>query len=122
VLVRVRASSANPVDNAIAAGMLAQMVEHDFPVTPQAYRHLAGPYNRRNVYGAVMAAGPILATNARTAPMFDSVAAYALCGRAPLLRELGLDPHEMAVPPHLRYEPRAGAPGSVARRLSVPCA
>jgi NADPH:quinone reductase-like Zn-dependent oxidoreductase len=33
VLVRVRASSANPVDNAIAAGMLAQMVEHDFPVT-----------------------------------------------------------------------------------------
>jgi NADPH:quinone reductase len=33
VLVRVRASSVNPVDNAIAAGMLAQMVEHDFPVT-----------------------------------------------------------------------------------------
>ncbi len=33
VLVRVCASSANPVDNAIAAGMLAQMVEHDFPVT-----------------------------------------------------------------------------------------
>ena len=33
VLVRVSASSANPVDNAIAAGMLAQMVEHDFPVT-----------------------------------------------------------------------------------------
>ena len=33
VLVRVRASSANPVDKAIAAGMLAQMVEHDFPVT-----------------------------------------------------------------------------------------
>jgi NADPH2:quinone reductase len=32
VLVRVRASSANPVDNAIAAGMLAQMVEHEFPV------------------------------------------------------------------------------------------
>ena len=32
VLVRVRASSANPVDNAIAAGMLAGMVEHDFPV------------------------------------------------------------------------------------------
>jgi NADPH2:quinone reductase len=33
VLVRVRASSANPVDNAIAAGMLAGMVEHDFPIT-----------------------------------------------------------------------------------------
>ena len=33
VLVRVHASSANPVDNAVAAGMLAGMVEHEFPVT-----------------------------------------------------------------------------------------
>jgi NADPH:quinone reductase len=32
VLVRVQASSANPVDNAIAAGMLSGMVEHEFPV------------------------------------------------------------------------------------------
>jgi NADPH2:quinone reductase len=33
VLVRVHASSVNPVDNAIAAGMLSGMVEHTFPVT-----------------------------------------------------------------------------------------
>ena len=33
VLVRVQASSANPVDNSIAAGMLKDMVEHEFPVT-----------------------------------------------------------------------------------------
>jgi NADPH:quinone reductase-like Zn-dependent oxidoreductase len=32
VLVRVHASAANPVDNAIAAGMLSGMVEHEFPV------------------------------------------------------------------------------------------
>jgi NADPH:quinone reductase len=32
VLVRVRASSANPVDNAIAAGMLKGMAEYTFPV------------------------------------------------------------------------------------------
>jgi NADPH2:quinone reductase len=32
-LVRVHASSVNPVDNAIAAGMLKDMVEHVFPVT-----------------------------------------------------------------------------------------
>jgi hypothetical protein len=31
VLVRVHASSANPVDNAIAAGMLGGMVEHESP-------------------------------------------------------------------------------------------
>ena len=34
VLVRVHASSVNPVDNAIATGMLAGMgVEHEYPVT-----------------------------------------------------------------------------------------
>jgi NADPH:quinone reductase-like Zn-dependent oxidoreductase len=32
VLVRVHSSSVNPVDNAIAAGMLGGMVEHTFPV------------------------------------------------------------------------------------------
>jgi NADPH2:quinone reductase len=32
LLVRVQASSANPVDNAIAGGMLEGMVEHEFPV------------------------------------------------------------------------------------------
>jgi NADPH:quinone reductase-like Zn-dependent oxidoreductase len=32
VLVRVRASSVNPVDGAIAAGMMSSMVEHEFPV------------------------------------------------------------------------------------------
>jgi NADPH:quinone reductase-like Zn-dependent oxidoreductase len=31
--VRVLASSVNPVDNAIAAGMLREMYEHEFPVT-----------------------------------------------------------------------------------------
>src|SRR3954465_3424269 len=34
VVVRVHASSVNPVDNSIAAGMLAQIgVEYDYPVT-----------------------------------------------------------------------------------------
>jgi NADPH:quinone reductase len=33
VLVRVQASSVNPVDSAVAAGMLKDMVPHEFPVT-----------------------------------------------------------------------------------------
>jgi NADPH:quinone reductase-like Zn-dependent oxidoreductase len=33
VLVRVHASSVNPIDNAIAAGMLKEMLSHEFPVT-----------------------------------------------------------------------------------------
>jgi NADPH:quinone reductase-like Zn-dependent oxidoreductase len=38
--VRVHASSVNPVDNAIATGMLNDMVPHKFPVTRG--RDLAG--------------------------------------------------------------------------------
>ena len=33
MLVRVQASSVNAIDNAIAAGMLKDMVPHEFPVT-----------------------------------------------------------------------------------------
>jgi len=41
VLVRVHASSANPVDNSIAAGLLSQMgVEYEYPVI--LGRHYAG--------------------------------------------------------------------------------
>lgn len=97
-------------------------VEHEFLVTPEAYARLAGPYNRRNVYGAVMAAGPILANDSLMAPMFRAVASHALCDRAPLLRELGFDSHERAGPLRLRYEPRPGPPSGVPLRVSAPCA
>src|SRR5271155_1878023 len=33
---------------------------HSLAITPEIYSHLTGPYNRRNVYGAVLAYGPIL--------------------------------------------------------------
>ena len=69
VLVRVHASSANPVDNAIAAGMLIGMVEHEFPVVlgrdyagvveqagSDVTRYAAGD----EVYGFLTAAGPIV--------------------------------------------------------------
>jgi NADPH:quinone reductase len=69
VLVRVHASSANPVDNAIAAGMLIGMVEHEFPVVlgrdyagvveqagSDVTRYAAGD----EVYGFLTAAGPMV--------------------------------------------------------------
>src|SRR6476660_1631201 len=58
-------------------------------ITPEQTRGLRGPYNRRNVYGAVLAYGPIMATDKRTAALYTSVARYAFCGDAPLLTELG---------------------------------
>jgi NADPH:quinone reductase-like Zn-dependent oxidoreductase len=67
VLVRVHSSSANPVDNAIAAGMLTSMVEHEFPVT--LGRDYAGVIEQvgadvtryavgDNVYGFLLHANP----------------------------------------------------------------
>src|SRR4051812_20495 len=68
VLVRVHASSVNPVDNGIAAGMLAGMgVEHQYPVTlgrdyaglvEQAAAGISSYAPRDQVYGFVLHANP----------------------------------------------------------------
>ena len=74
-------------------------------LTPSLYAHVRGPYNRRNVYGAALAYAPVLAADARTREMFWQVLRFALCGRAPLLREVGLDPGAMRGPVTVRLEP-----------------
>jgi hypothetical protein len=68
---------------------------HSLRLTPELYAQLRGPYNRRNVYGAVLAYGPVLQADPRTRPLFEAVARYALCDDAPLLRELGIDPDQI---------------------------
>jgi hypothetical protein len=97
-------------------------VEHELLLTPEIYQHLAGPYNRRNTYGAVLAGGPVMVTDERLAGMYGSVSSYALCGEAPLLRELGLDPSKIAGPVRVRYDPLPGATmGDLPRVLEVKC-
>ncbi len=78
-------------------------------ITPELNSRLRGPYNRRNVYGAVLAYGPVLVADNRSRPMFESVANYALCGNAPLLRELGIDPTKISGTVRIRLEPRANS-------------
>lgn len=56
-----------------------------FPVTPELYSRLTGPYNRRNVYGAAIAGAPRLPE-----PIRRSVFTYALGSDGPLRRELDL--------------------------------
>jgi hypothetical protein len=95
---------------------------HSEVVTPERYSGLRGPYNRRNIYGAVLAYGPVLQRDPHTRAMFDSVAAYALCGDAPLLRELGIDPAQVMGRVRIRLEPRAGTqPESMPLLLEPPC-
>lgn len=59
--------------------------EVELPVTPQVYSRLAGPYNRRNVYGAALAYGPCLPPDLRR-----SIIKYALSEPGSLKGELGL--------------------------------
>ncbi len=91
-------------------------------ITPEVYARLEGPYNRRNVYGAVLAGGQVLVADPMLRPLFESVAAHALCGDAPLLRELGMDPLSLRQPVRIRYEARPGAsPPGAPTVVAVPC-
>ena len=95
---------------------------HSLQLTPERYARLAGPYNRRNIYGAALAYGPVLSTNPHTRPMFAAVTRYALCGEAPVLKELGVDPTTVAGQLRIRLEPLPGTSiGSLPRILEAPC-
>jgi hypothetical protein len=92
-------------------------VRHSLHITPEVYSRLQGPYNRRNVYGAALAYGPVLPAELR-----EPVMRFALCGDAPLLRELGVDPEDIRGPVLIRYEPLPGTDmGELPRVLEAPC-
>ena len=83
-------------------------------LTPELYARIRGPYNRRNVFGAALAYGPVLPANLR-----DPVTSYALCGDAPLLRELKL---QATRTPAVELEPLPGTSlGDLPTRFEAPC-
>ncbi len=83
-------------------------------LTPELYSRIRGPYNRRNVFGAALAYGPVLPPNLR-----DPVTRYALCGEAPLLRELKL---QATKTPAVELEPLPGTTlGDLPTRFEAPC-
>ncbi|MBM4255681.1 MAG: hypothetical protein FJ147_07265 [Deltaproteobacteria bacterium] len=94
---------------------------HSLALTPEIYGKLAGPYNRRNVYGAALAYGPVLSTDPRTQPMFQAVIRYAFCGDAPVLKELGINPKDVAGHMQVRLDPIPGTPADLPRVLEAVC-
>ncbi len=83
-------------------------------LTPELYSRMRGPYNRRNVYGAALAYGPVLPPALR-----DPVMTHALCGEGPLLRELGL---RATRTPAVELEPLPGTSlGNLPTRFEAPC-
>lgn len=82
---------------------------HFVEINPERAAGMRGPYNRRNVYGAVLAYGPVMQTDPAVRPMFESVAHYALCGNAPLLQELGIPVTQIRGTPRIRLQTRDNA-------------
>lgn len=86
-------------------------------ITPEVNARLKGPYNRRNVYGAALAFGPVLPAELR-----DPVMRYSLCGKMWLLSELGIDTRSVSGGVRVRYEPLPGTDmSSLPRILEAPC-
>lgn len=97
-------------------------MEHSLQLTPELYTQLKGTYNRRNTFGAAMAYAPILADSERTRKMLVSVARYALCGDAPLLREFGMDLDQIDGPVRVRLEPLRGTDtADLITHFTAPC-
>ncbi|HUR27537.1 MAG TPA: hypothetical protein VM509_05075 [Planctomycetota bacterium] len=95
--------------------------QRSLALTPESCALLRGPYNRRNVYGAVLAYGPLLSSDPRTRPMLEAVLRAALCPPAPLLAELGIDTAGISRVVVV-YEPlRADALGHLPTRIEAPC-
>jgi hypothetical protein len=91
-------------------------------ITPDVGARIHGPYNRRNVFGAAIAFGPVLETTPETQRLFRSIASHALCGEASLLRELGIDVTAIRGPVRVRYEPVAGTDlGNLPTVIETPC-
>jgi len=95
--------------------------ERELVLTPEVATRLRGPYNRRNVFGAALAYGPVLASDPRTDPMLRAVLGYGLCAPGSLLEELlRADPGARAF--RLRYEPlRPEALGDLPLEIEVDC-
>lgn len=65
-------------------------VAHTLELDPHTYAKLEGPYNRRNVYGAAFAYGPLLRHDPKLRPMQESVMHYALCKPGRLRSDFGI--------------------------------
>lgn len=65
---------------------------HTLELTPEIASKIQGPYNRRNVYGALLAYGPVLEASPAMRPLYEEILSFGVRGNAPLLSELGIDP------------------------------
>ncbi|MBY0358159.1 MAG: hypothetical protein K2W82_09175 [Candidatus Obscuribacterales bacterium] len=92
------------------------------PIDRAAYERIAGPYCRRKIFEAVVVHWPVAANEPAIKKMFQQVSKYALTGKAPLLRELGIKQPQIAGSLRIHFVPATGIDmGSLPRFLEVSC-
>lgn len=79
---------------------------HQTILTREHYKNLAGPYNRRNAYGAAISYGPVLSANPGTKHMLESASHYAFCRELNLINELMGSTVELGSSIHISILPR----------------
>jgi hypothetical protein len=73
----------------------------EMAITPELYGRMAGPYNRRNVYGAALSYAPRLPRE-----LWEPVFCYGLAPDGPLRREFGLGPEVTDISVKIRTRTR----------------
>lgn len=81
---------------------------HRIQLTPKLAKRLKGPYNRRNVYGAILSYGPVLSKNERMRDAYESTLEYAINKKGPLLKELGINADSILEGIIIEVVPRTG--------------
>lgn len=90
-------------------------------LNPANYSGLRGPYNRRNVYGALIAYGPVLVKNPATRPMWDEMARRTFCASSGVLAELGFTSDSAVNSATIRYLGQVKKDSNYPDRLKVSC-
>lgn len=90
-------------------------------LSPKIYSGLRGPYNRRNVYGALIAYGPVLVSKPRTHAMWNTMAYRAFCGETSVLSELGFTNSSGIKNATINYLGQVKTEGSYPTQLRVSC-
>lgn len=88
---------------------------------PEKYSRLDGPYNRRNVYGALIAYGPVLVANPRTQPMWQAMAYRGFCIRPDVVEELTDIEDERLARATVRYLGQVQTRSGYTDSLAVTC-
>lgn len=90
-------------------------------LTPRIYAGLQGPYNRRNIYGALIAYGPVLFASPKTQGMWKTMAYNAFCRKQSVLSELNFADDRTIKSATIKYHKQVATKDIYPNQLHVTC-